>query len=103
MHRIHDNTKPDPQAILVVLPTWVGDFVMATPALRAVRNRFPESRITFLAEPNLRDLIEGGDWRDEVVVSFSRYVGRGCEIPTVSRGSLWAPRHRRQISTNDRN
>ncbi|MCH8150448.1 MAG: glycosyltransferase family 9 protein, partial [Planctomycetes bacterium] len=62
-----DNTQPDPRAILIVLPTWVGDFVMATPALRAIRNRFPEARITFLAEPNLRDLIEGGDWMDEVV------------------------------------
>ena len=67
MHRIHDNTQPDPQAILVVLPTWVGDFVMATPTLRAIRSRFPKARITFLAEPNLRDLIEGGDWMDEVV------------------------------------
>ncbi|UCF33081.1 MAG: lipopolysaccharide heptosyltransferase II [Phycisphaerales bacterium] len=57
----------DTRAVLVVLPTWVGDFVMATPFLRTVRNRFRDASITFLAEENLRDLIEGGDWMDECV------------------------------------
>ncbi len=55
----------EPQSILVVLPTWVGDFVMATPILRAIRKRFPKARITFLMEPNLHDLVRGGDWMDE--------------------------------------
>ena len=50
----------EPRSILVVLPSWVGDFVMATPTLRALRRRYPTARITFLAEPNLRDLLEGG-------------------------------------------
>ena len=52
---------PDPRSILVVLPTWVGDFVMATPTLRAIRRRFGDAHITFLIEPNLRDLAGGGD------------------------------------------
>jgi len=56
-----------PNSILVVLPTWVGDFVMATPTLRAIRNRFAEARITFLMHPNLRELVRGGDWMDECV------------------------------------
>jgi heptosyltransferase-2 len=66
--------KPDlrsssfsPQRVLVILPTWVGDFVMATPMLRAVRQRFAGARITFLGEANLGDLIDGGDWMDEVL------------------------------------
>jgi len=53
--------------ILVVLPTWVGDFVMATPALRAIRGRFPDADITFLMNSNLRELVEGGDWMDECI------------------------------------
>lgn len=57
----------DPASLLVVLPTWVGDFVMATPTLRALRNRYPAARIVFLMEPNLRDLVRGGDWMDECV------------------------------------
>jgi heptosyltransferase-2 len=38
---------------------------MATPALRAIRERFPAARITFLMQPNLRDLVRGGNWMNE--------------------------------------
>ena len=57
----------EPSSILVVLPTWVGDFVMATPTLRAIRERFATAKITFLLNPNLRDLVAGGDWMDECI------------------------------------
>ncbi len=57
----------DPGKILIVLPTWLGDFVMATPALRAIRDRFANAHITFLMEPNLRELVHGGDWMNECV------------------------------------
>ncbi|MGD2108200.1 MAG: glycosyltransferase family 9 protein [Phycisphaerae bacterium] len=67
MARTKVMVNSDPESILVVLPTWVGDFVMATPTLRAIRGRFAESRIVFLIEPNLRDLVRGGDWMDECV------------------------------------
>ncbi len=40
---------------------------MATPTLRAIRTRFASAHITFVAEPNLRDLIRGGDWMDECI------------------------------------
>lgn len=53
--------------MLVVLPTWVGDCVMATPTLRALRTWFAQSHITFLAVPNLAGLIESGPWMDDVV------------------------------------
>ena len=53
--------------MLVILPTWVGDFVMATPLLRAIRRRFDGARITFLLEPNLLDLARGGEWMDDCV------------------------------------
>ncbi len=69
-----------PQSILVVLPTWVGDFVMASPTLRAIRNRFTKAKITFLLTPNLRDLVTGGDWMDECIewpTVRTRSVGDG--------------------------
>ncbi len=76
-----------PKSILIVLPTWVGDFVMATPLLRAVRTQFPSAQITLLAEPNLRELIEGGDWMDEVV-----------EWPAKKRRQPWHREHRLMVS-----
>lgn len=40
---------------------------MATPFLRAVRERYGDARITYLLEPNLRDLVEGCPWMDECI------------------------------------
>jgi heptosyltransferase-2 len=37
--------------ILIRATNWVGDAIMALPALRAVRSRFPEAEITILARP----------------------------------------------------
>jgi heptosyltransferase-2 len=34
--------------IIIRLPNWIGDFVMATPVLTDVRNRFPNARITIM-------------------------------------------------------
>lgn len=69
--------EESPKAVLVVLPTWVGDFVMATPFLRAIRTRCPSARITFLAEPNLKELIDGGPWMDEVLY----WPAKGHRLP----------------------
>ena len=82
-------------AVLVILPTWVGDFVMATPTLRAIRNRFAGARVTFLMHPNLRDLVCGGDWMDECVdwpAVSTRSASDGlapivdCRLSNVERG-----------------
>ena len=37
--------------LLIRATNWVGDAIMALPALRAVRSRFPEAQITILARP----------------------------------------------------
>jgi len=54
--------------IVVILPRWVGDLVMSTPMLRAVRGHFGRSvRITGVAKPMFAELLEGTDWLDELV------------------------------------
>ena len=42
--------------ILVRVPNWVGDAVMCLPALEALRLALPESEITLLARPWVRDV-----------------------------------------------
>jgi heptosyltransferase-2 len=42
--------------ILVRATNWVGDAIMALPALRAVRKRFPEAEIAVLARPYVADI-----------------------------------------------
>ena len=50
----------------VFLPNWLGDLVMATPMLRALRRHFGrEARIVGIMRPNLAELLAGTDWLDE--------------------------------------
>jgi heptosyltransferase-2 len=46
----------------VMLPNWVGDLCMATPTLRALRQRHPEAEITGIARPYLLPLLDGTTW-----------------------------------------
>lgn len=48
-----------PERILVRFPNWVGDVVMATPALRALRVAHPAAQIHVEVRPYLRGLVEG--------------------------------------------
>ncbi|MBL9148024.1 MAG: lipopolysaccharide heptosyltransferase II [Phycisphaerae bacterium] len=59
---------PTPERVLVVLPSWVGDATMATPALRAIREAWPAARITHLARPGIDAVLAGLPWADAVVV-----------------------------------
>jgi len=55
--------------IVVILPRWVGDLVMSTPLLRAVRDHFgPTARITGVLKPMFAELLEGTRWLDRVVL-----------------------------------
>lgn len=52
--------------VLVVCPSWIGDAVMSTPALRLIRTSLPGSFIGGLARPGIRDVLAGLDMLDEV-------------------------------------
>ena len=52
--------------IAIFLPNWLGDLVMATPALRAMRKQFARPhRLVGILRPNLAELLTGVDWLDE--------------------------------------
>jgi heptosyltransferase-2 len=53
--------------IAVFLPNWIGDAVMATPALRALRSYYAESRLIGVMKPYVADVFAGGDWFDEIL------------------------------------
>lgn len=53
----------------VILPNWVGDVVMATPFLRAIRHEFgSEARITGVMRPHVADVLSGTNWLDQVIL-----------------------------------
>jgi len=54
----------EPRRILVRAPNWVGDVVMATPAFRALRARFPAAEITVQLREAVAPLLSGAPWFD---------------------------------------
>src|SRR5712691_4283360 len=55
--------------VAVFCPNWVGDAVMATPALRALRQHFRDARLVGVLKPYVAGVLEGGDWFDAVVLA----------------------------------
>jgi len=51
----------------IFLPNWVGDAVMATPALRAVRRQYPQATIVGLLRPPIDQVLAGTPWLDRVL------------------------------------
>ncbi len=52
----------EPRRILLVLPTWVGDVVMASPFIDGLFQRFDNAEITLLMNRHLYPLLEGSPW-----------------------------------------
>jgi heptosyltransferase-2 len=59
--------------ILIRATNWVGDAIMALPALRAVRKKFPDARIAIVARPYVADV-----YRDQRICDeFIPYDAKG--------------------------
>lgn len=57
-----------PHRLLIVLPSWVGDAAMATPALRHVRDALPGAFIGGLVRPGIDRVLAGAGLLDEMHV-----------------------------------
>lgn len=71
-------TQADPARLLVVLPNWVGDVVLATPILAALRARFAAAQIGYLMRRYVAEIVAGCGWHD-----FEEYwpARRGLSSP----------------------
>lgn len=63
-----------PRNIIVRMPNWLGDAVMATPVLASLRDRWKEAKITAMCQSNIASLIKEDPHVDELF-SYKRPSG----------------------------
>jgi heptosyltransferase-2 len=51
----------------IFVPNWVGDVVMSTPTLRAVREHYASAHIVGVMRPYVQHVLQGTRWLDETV------------------------------------
>jgi ADP-heptose:LPS heptosyltransferase len=61
----------EPRNILLVRLRLIGDVVFTTPAIRALRRRFQEARLTYLVEPEAEPVVRRSPHLDQVIVASS--------------------------------
>ena len=61
-----------PRRIVVRLPTWLGDVLMATPALRALREANPQAELALEGLPAFEGLLRGGPGFDAYLPDAGR-------------------------------
>ncbi len=57
-----------PLNILVVRTDRIGDVVLTTAAVRALRKNFPDARITMMVAPSTSDLVHGNPDIDDIII-----------------------------------
>merc|ERR1711964_445673 len=57
------------------MPSWVGDAVMSTPALRAIRGRFPHAEMAMLLKPYIREVVANLPYYDKIIETPARSRG----------------------------
>ena len=75
-------TETLPQKILILMPNWIGDAVMATPLLGQICARYPTSEIAILAKPWIAELLTHHPAIHRIIVYEAR--GRHTGISGIS-------------------
>jgi len=71
--------------ILLVRLRQIGDVVFTTPAIRALRQRFPDAHLTYLVEPAAAPIVRGNPHLNRVLVS-ERRTGVGGWLADLGLG-----------------
>src|SRR3954462_7375495 len=74
--------------VLIVAPNWLGDCVMALPAIRDVRRHFADAHLTLAARPSVAPLFRAVPGVDEIVTSDALKGDIGILHPNSFR-SAW--------------
>src|SRR3974377_1791515 len=77
--------------IMIRATNWVGDAIMALPALHAVRNRFPDAKISIVARPFVCDLYREQRICDELIDYDTKGLHKGWRGREKAAGGNCVP------------
>ena len=55
--------------VAIFLPGWIGDAVMATPAIRALKLRYPSGKFVGVSKAYVAPILEGNPWFDSMILT----------------------------------
>jgi len=76
-----------PKNIIVRMPNWLGDLVMATPVLADLRGHWPNAKITAMCQNGIGTVLLGNHHIDEIL-NFKRPNGW---IHRITHGGIVEP------------
>ena len=73
--------------ILLVRLRQIGDVVFTTPAIRALRTRFPDAHLSYVVEPAALSIVEHNPHLDEVIVAqrLRGAAGLRADVTLINR------------------
>lgn len=81
-----EKTTPDPRSILVIQLRRIGDVLLTTPALAALKDRYPCASIDFLVEPPSHEVLEGNPHLREIIIYRARgWLGAALWLWKIKR------------------
>jgi len=75
--KIDDKNRYTLKRILVIRTDRIGDVILSTPAMRALRQRYPDALIAAMVSPYTKEIVEGSPFLDEVIVYDKELTHKG--------------------------
>ncbi|QDT00425.1 ADP-heptose--LPS heptosyltransferase 2 [Adhaeretor mobilis] len=69
----------------VFLPNWIGDVVMATPAIRALRKQNANGELVGIMRPYVGEVLAGNSWFDETILYKKKAEQTELQWPQVKQ------------------
>lgn len=63
--------------ILIIEVNWLGDVLFSTPAIKALRKKFPDSFLACLIVPRVREVLEGNPHINELIINDEKGLHSG--------------------------
>ena len=65
---VQEEPTVSPQKILIVRTDRIGDVLLSTPVIKALRESYPDAHIAMMIGPYTKDIVDGNPYLDEVII-----------------------------------